>query len=83
MTGVAWGVDYVADEHADEALRNSPRSGAAVAHEDTPALAEKVADALLRLPFRTWDFGDSVTSVRAAGLHRPRACSHPPRRAPG
>lgn len=60
MTGVAWGVDYVADEHADEALRNSPRSGAAVAHEDTPALAEKVADALLRLPFRTWDFGDSV-----------------------
>lgn len=60
MTGVAWGVDYVADEHANAALRDAPRPGPSAEHEDTPALAEHVADALLRLPFRTWDFGDSV-----------------------
>ena len=114
MTGVAWGVDYVADEHANAALRDSPRPGPPAVHVDTPALAERVADALLSLPFKTWDFGDSVAfeallcaserlgddrwerfahgwgqgmgdpvpSVRAAGLHRSRACAHAPRRAP-
>lgn len=60
MTGVAWGAEYFADEHAVEALRTSPRAGGAFVHDDTPALAEQVADALLKLPFRTWDFGDSV-----------------------
>jgi unsaturated rhamnogalacturonyl hydrolase len=60
MTGVAWGVDYDADEHASAALRSAPRPGPPARHDDTPALAEHVADALLRLPFRTWDFGDSV-----------------------
>lgn len=60
MTGVAWGVDYEADAHAVAALRDSPRSGPPVMHDDTSALVDRVADALLRLPFRTWDFGDSV-----------------------
>jgi unsaturated rhamnogalacturonyl hydrolase len=60
MTGVAWGVDYEADAHAVAALREAPRPGPPALHDDTPALVERVADALLQLPFRTWDFGDSV-----------------------
>jgi unsaturated rhamnogalacturonyl hydrolase len=60
MTGVAWGVDYDADQHATAALARSARPGPPAVHEDTAALASQVADALLKLPFRTWDFGDSV-----------------------
>ncbi|WP_218869467.1 glycoside hydrolase family 88 protein [Microbacterium sp. AK009] len=61
MSGVAWGVDdYVAEADAAAALRDTRRAGPARQHSDTPLLAEQVADALLDLQFKTWDFGDSV-----------------------
>jgi unsaturated rhamnogalacturonyl hydrolase len=61
MTGVLWGVDeYAADTHATAALRDTRRSGEPAQHDDSPALARRVADNLLRLQFKTWDFGDSV-----------------------
>ena len=61
MSGVAWGaVDYDAHDDASAALALTRRAGPAVEHDDTPALTEAVADALITLQFRTWDFGDSV-----------------------
>lgn len=61
MSGVAWGVDeYVAEADAAAALRDTRRAGPSVHHSDTPELAARVADALLDLQFKTWDFGDSV-----------------------
>lgn len=61
MSGVAWGVDaYAADTHAASALAETRRAGEPARHEDTPELARRVAAALVRLQFRTWDFGDSV-----------------------
>ncbi|KRC62584.1 hypothetical protein ASE14_01780 [Agromyces sp. Root81] len=61
MTGVAWGADeYAAESHAEDALRNTRRAGPRADQADTPELARRVADALLNLQFKTWDFGDSV-----------------------
>ena len=61
MSGVAWGADeYVAEQDAAAALRDTRRAGPAVQHVDGPALAARVADALVHLQFKTWDFGDSV-----------------------
>lgn len=60
MTGVLWGDDYVAEHHANEALRSTRRAGPAVAHPDDTALLRRVADALVDLQYKTWDFGDSV-----------------------
>lgn len=47
-------------EHALAALARTRRAGASARHEDTEELAVSVADALLHLQLRTWDFGDSV-----------------------
>ncbi|WP_375385748.1 glycoside hydrolase family 88 protein [uncultured Microbacterium sp.] len=59
--GVAWGVEvYVASDDAADALAQTRRAGAATSHEDSPELAASVADALIHLGFKTWDFGDSV-----------------------
>lgn len=61
MSGVAWGVDeYAASADAADALRRTGRAGAATRHDDGAELLRRVADALLSLPFKTWDFGDSV-----------------------
>lgn len=61
MSGVSWGVDaYDAHRDASTALAETKRAGDAVAHDDTHALVESVANALMNLQFRTWDFGDSV-----------------------
>lgn len=61
MSGVAWGVDeYDAHDDASTALAMTKRTGPAVEHDDTLVLMEAVADALIKLQFRTWDFGDSV-----------------------
>lgn len=60
MTGVLWGGDYEAENHARDALRETRRAGEATPHRDDPALVERVADALLQLQYKTWDFGDSV-----------------------
>lgn len=58
---VAWGTDaYVAADDAASALAQTRRAGAAVDHADTRELVAAVADALLDLSFKTWDFGDSV-----------------------
>lgn len=61
MSSVVWGMsEYVAELDAAAALRDTRRAGAATPHDDTPALARRVADALMGLQFKTWDFGDSV-----------------------
>jgi unsaturated rhamnogalacturonyl hydrolase len=60
MSGVAWGVEYAADDHAASALRETRRAGPLARHDDTCDLARRVADGLLRLQYKTWDFGDSV-----------------------
>lgn len=61
MSGVLWGdEEYDADQHATVALAETRKAGPAVDHEDSVGLVESVADALLALQFRTWDFGDSV-----------------------
>jgi unsaturated rhamnogalacturonyl hydrolase len=60
MSGVLWGGDYEAEGHARDALRDTRRAGDAVAHADGPELIADVADALLDLQYKTWDFGDSV-----------------------
>lgn len=58
---VAWGVDqYIASDDAASALVDTRRAGPATAQEDTMQLAASVADALIDLGFKTWDFGDSV-----------------------
>ncbi len=58
---VAWGVDeYIASADAASALAGTRRAGPAAPHDDTPQLAASVADALIDLGFKTWDFGDSV-----------------------
>ncbi|MGH3705836.1 MAG: hypothetical protein ACRDT9_14475, partial [Agromyces sp.] len=55
------GVDgYVAETEAAAALRNTRRAGPAAPHDDTTGLARQVADVLVGLQFKTWDFGDSV-----------------------
>ena len=58
--GVVWGAAYVAADHAAHAMATTRRAGVATCHEDTPELAASVADALINLSFKTWDFGDSV-----------------------
>lgn len=60
MSGVLWGGDYEAENHARDALRETRRAGEATEHRDDRALVEGVADALLQLQYKTWDFGDSV-----------------------
>lgn len=61
MNGIAWGSEeYSAEQDAHSALRDTRRAGEPVCHDDSPALVEQVADALLNLQFKTWDFGDSV-----------------------
>ena len=60
MSGVLWGGDYEAEGHARDALRETRRAGEATEHADGPELVAHVADALLNLQFKTWDFGDSV-----------------------
>jgi unsaturated rhamnogalacturonyl hydrolase len=61
MSGVAWGVDdYDAELDASSALRLTRRAGVAIEHPDDSDLASRVADALMHLQFKTWDFGDSV-----------------------
>lgn len=61
MTGVAWGTDnYVAEDDANDALKFTRRAGAPQPHVDGPELVESVADALLDLSYKTWNFGDSV-----------------------
>lgn len=58
---VAWGVEqYIAADEATNALARTRRAGPATPHDDTPQLAASVADALIDLGFKTWDFGDSV-----------------------
>lgn len=83
MSGVAWGVaDYDAHDDASTALATTRRAGPAVEHDDTPALMEAVADALITLQFRTWDFGDSVafdaliTASNRLGLERWASFAH-------
>lgn len=57
----SWGRDsYVAAIDANEALALTRRAGPAAVHTDRVATAVSVADALLHLSFKTWDFGDSV-----------------------
>lgn len=59
--GVLWGdEEYDADRHSNAALANTRKAGRAVDHRDSRNLVESVADALLALQYRTWDFGDSV-----------------------
>ncbi|MFV0252985.1 MAG: glycoside hydrolase family 88 protein [Beutenbergiaceae bacterium] len=61
MNGVAWGAErYSAVSHAATALRTTRRAGASALHEDSEAVVRIVADALIQLQFKTWDFGDSV-----------------------
>ncbi len=71
-TGVAWGSDpYEASGHAARALRETRRAGPASPQIDSPGLAASVADALIDLRFKTWDFGDSVAFealVAASGV---------------
>lgn len=58
---VSWGTQqYVAAADATDALSRTRRAGPAAPHTDRDATAVAVADALLGLGFRTWDFGDSV-----------------------
>jgi unsaturated rhamnogalacturonyl hydrolase len=59
--GVAWGVDaYDAEEDANSALANTKRAGAAAPRAYSVELVESVADALLDVEYKTWNFGDSV-----------------------
>ena len=72
MSDVAWGGDvYVAAQDAAGALQHTRRAGAAAVHEDTDELVARIADALLGLQFKTWDFGDSVAfeALIAASAH--------------
>lgn len=58
---VAWGSRaYVAATDARDALAGTRRAGPAAEHTDPAATATAVADALLLLQLKTWDFGDSV-----------------------
>ncbi len=58
---VAWDTErYVASDDAATALAQTRRAGGEARHDDTPALAEFVADRLIDLSFATWSFGDSV-----------------------
>jgi unsaturated rhamnogalacturonyl hydrolase len=59
--GVAWGVDvYIASDDAADALANTRLAGPATPHADTAELAASVADALIDISYKTWNFGDSV-----------------------
>lgn len=80
MGRVAWGTDdYQPDVDAAGALAATKRAGAPSHHSDTPHLAELVADALVDVGFKTWDFGDSVAFealIHASdSLHDPRWAS--------
>ncbi len=58
---VSWGTpEYVAAADATDALKRSRRAGPAAMHTDLDATTATVADALLGLRYKTWDFGDSV-----------------------
>lgn len=58
---IAWGTaDYVAATDATDALARTQRAGPAAVHADEASTAVAVADALLQMGFKTWDFGDSV-----------------------
>ncbi len=62
VSDVAWGTEtYIAEDDANDALRNTRRAGERpVPHDDGPELARQVADALLHLQYKTRNFGDSV-----------------------